>query len=190
MVDEIENGATRRLVAIQKQVTESTKPANDALRWLAETSKLVRLLEGKILVLKSQLWKTEKARFGVAASLDGQLGEVRVLEVRVRMLSDKLELSKPHESTNCDLKATTRKVANAEGNIINLVTKLHRNTISSYNGIGCSVHEALVVACNRLKKVFGCVVRSPQQGVRDVLGGAAESTQSSFMNAPRVVDDK
>lgn len=61
--------------------------------------------------------------------------EVRALEARLHILGAKLNLLKRCESPNCDMEVITRKVADTQDNITNMVTGLHRNTVRSYDSI-------------------------------------------------------
>lgn len=84
--------ANDRLVNIQEQEGESENAANDALSRLSEMSKRVRLLEGKVLGLKSRLSKIGKARYVAVSGSDGPLREIQAFEARTRMLCNKLDL--------------------------------------------------------------------------------------------------
>lgn len=74
--------------------------------------------------------KWKKASVAAVSRFDDWLREERALEARVHKLCDKLNLLKRRESTNCDLEVTTRKVADTQGDTTNMVTGLHRSTVS------------------------------------------------------------
>lgn len=97
-----------KLFDMQKQVPGSTKSADNALRRLTKPSKRVKLLGEEAQILESQHSKTVKARVLAVADLDGRLIKVRTRETRERMLYDRLDLLKRHESTNCNTKVTIR----------------------------------------------------------------------------------
>lgn len=61
--------------------------------------------------------------------------EVRALEKRVQMLCGELDSLKRRKSTNCNLEVIAPKVADALGDITNLVTGLLQSTVSSYDSI-------------------------------------------------------
>lgn len=132
------------MAAAQRQVAETEKAADGVLRRLSKVSKRVRLLEGEALVLKSRIRIPEKALDVAVPNFDGWMREVRPPEVRVRMLCDELGSLKRRESMICNLEANTCKVAEAQGDTVNLITGLHWNTVWSYYAICCGVHGALV----------------------------------------------
>lgn len=74
-----------------------------------QMSERVRLLKEEAHLLNSQLSKPKKAPDAAVSSSDGQMIEVRALELRERMLCDELDSPKRLESTNCDLEVNTRK---------------------------------------------------------------------------------
>lgn len=116
---------------MQKQGAESERTTSDALRQLAGTPKRVRVLEGKAFLLKPQLSKIEKARDVAILVFDDRLEDGKAPEARVCMLCGKLDSPKRRNATNCDLEFTICKVADAQGDITDLVMGLHRSTLSS-----------------------------------------------------------
>lgn len=86
-----------------------------------EIPKRVGLPELESLVLKSQLSKMEKARDAAVLRFDDCLSKVEALEPRVYILRVELGLLKRLESTNCNLKVCTCKVADAQGGTGSLV---------------------------------------------------------------------
>lgn len=86
-------------------------------------------------MLRSQLIDMEKARDTGVPDLDGPSREVRALKAHVRMMLDKLYSLKRRESRDCRPKATTRKVADAQGEITNLFTWLQQNRDGLYDAI-------------------------------------------------------
>lgn len=180
--------AADRLVDRQRYVTGSEKATNEALRQLADMLKRVGLLEGEALVSKLQLSKIGEAGDPAISGSDGRLRKVGALEALVRMLCDELGSHKYFESTNCDVEVITHKVAEAQEDTINLVTRLHRSNASSYHFIRRNVHGTLVEVSNRSKKVINCDACSLQQGVYDAVRAATESAQSPFAGAPGSVN--
>lgn len=175
--------AADMLTDLQKQLSESKTATNDALRRLNEMSKRAGMLEEEAVVLILQLSKTEKARDAAMSSSEDRTRDVKAVEARVRMSSDKLVSLNRRESTNCDLKVIIRKVADAQGGVTNLVMRLQCSTVSSYASIHSSSVGALVEVSKCLKKMFSCEARNLQQGVCEAVNAVAESTRGQFAGA-------
>lgn len=73
-----------------------------------------------------------KTRDAAAAELNKRQRRLRAVEACVRPLGDQLDTLKRRESTHCDIEVKTLKVTDAQGSIINIVTSLHRDAVSSY----------------------------------------------------------
>lgn len=98
---------------MRKQEGEFEKATDDALRRLFQMPKRVGLLVGKELVLQTQLSEIGNVSDVAVSDFGGWSTEVLALAIRVPMLRDELDLLKHRESTNCDLKVTTRNLADA-----------------------------------------------------------------------------
>lgn len=72
----------------------------------------------------------------------------------MRKLCDESDLLKRRGLTNCNLKVITLKIADAQCNFANLVAELHRNTVSPYDSIRCSLDGTRVGVGKRRKKNF------------------------------------
>lgn len=62
----------------------------------------------------------------------------------MRMLCDKLDLLKRLESTCVDMKGNIRMVADAPGEVVDIVEGLHCDTLSSYEAILGNLDRSLV----------------------------------------------
>lgn len=91
---------------------------------------------------------------------------------------------KRRESPNCNLAGMTRKLADAQGDIDDMVAGLHRDTVGLYDCIRCGVDGALVEISRCLKRAFDRKVRSLQQSVRDAVRDAAAETFELFASTP------
>lgn len=96
----------------------------------------------------------------MVAAWDGRLRALRTLNAHVSILCYQLDLLKRRDSTNYELVVTIRRIADAQGDITNLVTGIYRNTVTSYDSSFCSVVEALVDLSKRLKEDFDREVHS------------------------------
>lgn len=94
-------------------MTWSSKAGEDALRWLAESSKRAELLEEEVQVRKLQLSEILEMRYSALVDADDQKREMTVLGVLVRVPGDELDLFKRCESAHCDMEVMTRNVADA-----------------------------------------------------------------------------
>lgn len=134
-------------------------------------------------MLVPQLSKIEKACDMAVLGFDGRLREVRDLEARVRMLCGELDSLKRHNSTSCDLEVSTRIIADAQGNITNLITGSRWSTVSSYDSTRRNVYRAWVDFSKHLKKALDLKGRNLQQGVFEAVCAATESTRGPFSSA-------
>lgn len=82
--------------------------------------------------------------------------------------------------TNC-------KAGTARGKLGNNVKGLHRNTLSAYESIQCSLYQSLVDVSTRLM-IVNRNARSLQRETRFTVRGAAESTRGLFVDAPGAID--
>lgn len=147
------------------------------------------LPEGKAAVLMLHLNELKKASDAAVLESDIRLREVRALDARVRMFCDKLYSLKRCKSANCDLELITLNVVDAQSDITNLATMLHRrSTVTSCDSIRCSVDEALVEISRRLIEAFDCEARNLQQGIREAVRAAAEGTWGPSAGASGAVD--
>lgn len=129
-----------------------------------------------------------KARCSAIADSDSLYTEVRALEARVRMLSDELDSLKSCESTGCDLEVMPHKVADAQNNTTDLVTSLHRDTLSLYDSICHAGNSALVQIIRHLGEAFGREVQNLQQIAHDTVCGAAKEARGLFANMFSAID--
>lgn len=83
------------------------------------------------------------------------------------LLGAELDSLKRRESTNYDLEVMTRKVADAQGDITDIVTGLLRDIVSSYDSIVTEVDGVFVAISRRLKEAFNRGARCLKQSVRD-----------------------
>lgn len=74
----------------------------------------------------------------------------------MRIMGDGMNLLKRREATNCDVEIVSRKVGDAQGDIINFVTVLHRKPVSMDDSVCCGVIRAFVEVSRRLKEVSIC----------------------------------
>lgn len=124
------------------------------------------LLEGKALVLMPQSSKMEKTLDEAVAISDEMLSEVSVPEARVTMLRDEVHLLEHWEKINCDLEVGSRNISDAQGNITDLATVLHRNIMSLFDGFRSSFEKTSLVKSQILKKSFDREALSLQTSVR------------------------
>lgn len=80
-------------------------------------SECAGLTEGEAVALTQQLSKMKDARVAVVVGFDDWLLKASAFEARVCTLCNNLCFPKRLESTNCDLKVITRKVAEAQNEI-------------------------------------------------------------------------
>lgn len=71
---------------------------------------------------------------------------------------------------------TTCKVANARGDVVNIVKGLHRDNVGANKSIHCNVDQSLVSVSKRLKEAFNREARSLQQVVCDAVRVVVETT--------------
>lgn len=110
---------------MEQQVTRSAKTAKHSLRRLTDSSSRFELLEKKAQEFMSQLSEMKRARESAPAKSSSQQREEKALEARGCLLGRKLDLLRRLESLNCGLEMMTRKVADTQGYITNMVTGLH-----------------------------------------------------------------
>lgn len=106
----------------------------------------------------------------------------------MRMLCEKLGSLKCHESTECNLEAIVRKVADAHYDTTNMGTWMPRSTVSSYAVICRDIDGALVEVSKRLKEAFDCEARTLKQSFCDALLAAVESTRVQFAGSLGALD--
>lgn len=90
-------------------------------------------------------------------------------------------------STNCDMEAVTRNVADLQGNITDIVTGLNRDTVRSCDSVCWDVEGALLIASKRLREAFNCKTRSLRQIVLGAMRRAAKEARSSFFKAQSAI---
>lgn len=139
-------------------------------------------------MLKSQCSNIKKARDAGESSSGGLFRKVSALEARVRMLRHELNSLKRRDSASYILILNICKVADAQGNITNLLIRLHRSTVSFYNFNCRNVAEDLVEVSKRLKEAFIRRACRLQRGFRDAVRAEAETTRGLFAGAPGAVD--
>lgn len=181
---------TKKWADMGLQVARSAETADDALRRLADSSRLVELLEKEAQGMKSQLRKTVMARDLAVAKQSNRHREVKALEAPELMLGVEMDLLERREATNSDLEVKACNVADAQGDNSDMVTGLHQETVMLYNSICGGLDEAFVEVSRRLKEAIDREAQSLQQSVRDVVRGAEEQTRGSFANAPVSIDKR
>lgn len=180
--------ATEKRADVELHVARSTESAENTLRQLNDSSRRVKLLKEEGLSLNSQLGEIVKARDSAVAKSGSRQKEVKALEARVRMLGGEMDSLKRRESANSDLEVMTRKIVNAQGDITNVVTGLHRDAVSSYDSIRGRFDGALVEVSRRRKEAFDRKAQSLQQSVGEAVRGAPEGSRWSFVSAPAAID--
>lgn len=85
---------------------------------------------------------------------------------------------KRKESTGCDTKIVSRKVADAKGDKKSLVDGLRRDTFDSYASVRNSLDYSLVEVSKRLKEMFDPDAMVLQQCVNDALHSAEVMSKS------------
>lgn len=98
------------------------------------------------------------------------------LEARERLPGDELNSLERRQSANCDMAVMTCKAADAQCDITNSMTSLHRDIVSSSYSLRRGFGGALVEVGRRLKKIFNCEARSLQRSVCDAVRVAAKET--------------
>lgn len=108
------------LIVMHKQLAESRKAMEDALRRLAKMTIRARLFGGEAVVLTLQPMEKEKAPDAAVLGSVGWLREVGILEARVRMFCDDLDSLNRRESLDCDLDVIARNVTDAQDDLSSL----------------------------------------------------------------------
>lgn len=99
--------------------------------------------------------------------------------------SDSLKRSDSRASNIVDV---PRKVADAGGDIVDLVGDLLRDTFDSYAIIRHNIDQCLLAAINRLKRTLNPRTKALQLDVHGVLRSTVGGVQKSFDDASEVVD--
>lgn len=135
-------------------------------------------LKREAVELKLLLREMKKERDAGSSVSDDQLREGRAFEARVRLLTDDLGTLRGRDSTNCNLKVTTCKEADALADTIGMVTSLHRGTMCLYDYIPRKVDGAFVEVSKHLKEAFICKARSLPQSVCEAVCAAKKDTRA------------
>lgn len=96
----------------------------------------------------------------------------------MRLLGAMLDAPTRRDSTNCDTEVITQRKAVSQGKTTDLVTDLHRETVSSYVIFSRVVDGVLVDVSIRLKKTFNGEAQNLQQRVHHDVREAAEKLKN------------
>lgn len=111
------------------------------------------------------------------SSATEQSRRLRKLEACISLLEDKLDSLKLKESTGCDMEVERCVVADANGNMTELVGSFLWGTFVSFASILHDVRQSLSDVSNRPKKMFGHETKALQQDMHDASCDAAGGVQ-------------
>lgn len=104
------------------------------------------------------------------------------------MSCDKQDMFERRKNTNFYLEATTCKVSDAQSDINDFYTKLHRYAVSSYESYCRCIGGALADVSKCVEHAFNGVSYSVEQSYLAAVRVAAKITKGSFANALSAAD--
>lgn len=118
---------------VPEQSAGSAKAAETALRQPVEVSDRAEGLEVQTKCLKSRMDEVDKVRDDAIIFANGKSRDARLLESRISLLKDELDVLKRKKSTGCNMKIVGRKDADVKYGVNNLGDRLRQDIFDSYS---------------------------------------------------------